>query len=158
VVGIVTAEDAHALTVRTATETLAIPREDVSEAALSEVSMMPEDQLNGFTEDQTRDLVAYLAGPAQVPMLADAGTMPYFFNGRDLALWDGDPKLWRVERGEIVGRSGGGLARNEFLASQLFVTDFRLTLEVKLTPDGGNSGVQFRSAPLHEGMKGPQAD
>ena len=37
--------------------------------------------------------------------------------------------------------------------------DFRLTLQVKLTPNKENSGVQFRSEALPDGeMKGPQAD
>ena len=37
--------------------------------------------------------------------------------------------------------------------------DFRLTLKVKLTPNAGNSGIQFRSEALPGGdVKGPQAD
>ena len=62
------------------------------------------------------------------------------------------------EAGAIVGRTDG-LSRNEFLASELVATDFRLSLEVKLTPDSGNSGVQFRSEALPGGeVKGYQAD
>jgi hypothetical protein len=39
------------------------------------------------------------------------------------------------------------------------VADFRLTLEVKLTPNGANSGIQFRSQKLPDGhAKGYQAD
>ncbi len=37
--------------------------------------------------------------------------------------------------------------------------DFRLTLDVKLVKNEGNSGIQFRSEPLPDGeMKGDQAD
>ena len=80
------------------------------------------------------------------------------FNGKDLTGWDGDPKLWRVEKGEIVGTSPG-IKRNEFLRSQMIAGDFRLTLQVKLVPDRENSGVQFRSESLPGGeVKGPQAD
>ncbi len=60
--------------------------------------------------------------------------------------------------GEIVGKSPG-IKRNSFLKSDMEVRDFRLKLQVKLTPDGENSGIQFRSEPLPDGeMRGPQAD
>ena len=81
-----------------------------------------------------------------------------FFNGRDLTGWQGAAELWSVEDGQIVGRTAG-LARNEFLRSDLAAADFRLTLEVKLVKNEGNSGVQFRSEALAEGeVKGYQAD
>ena len=52
-----------------------------------------------------------------------------------------------------------GLARNEFLRSTLVASDFRLTVEVKLVKNEGNSGIQFRSQALPDGeMKGDQAD
>ena len=80
------------------------------------------------------------------------------YNGKDLTGWVGDPKLWSVEKGEIVGKTAG-LKRNEFLRGQMIATDFRQSLKVKLTPDKENSGVQFRSQELPEGeVKGPQAD
>src|SRR5205085_4183889 len=67
--------------------------------------------------------------------------------------------LWRVENGEIVGVTKTGLKRNEFLKSAMEVSDFKLTLQMKLIPNKENSGVQFRSEPLPDGeMKGPQAD
>src|SRR5262249_3502576 len=102
--------------------------------------------------------IAYLQSPIQVPILATADNAKDLFNGKDLSGWDGDTKLWRVENGEIVGRSPG-LKRNEFLRSQMIGGDFRLTLKVKLTPNAGNSGVQFRSEALADGdVKGMQAD
>jgi len=36
-------------------------------------------------------------------MLATQDNIGSFFNGKDLAGWVGDPKLWSVENGEIVG-------------------------------------------------------
>ena len=43
--------------------------------------------------------------------------------------------------------------------AHLLLGDFRLTLEVKLVEDRGNSGIQFRSETLVNGaMKGYQAD
>jgi len=81
------------------------------------------------------------------------------FNGKDLTGWDGDKSLWKVESGEIVGRTTIGLKHNEFLKSQMVLEDFRLVLKVRLVPNKENSGVQFRSERFGEyEMKGPQAD
>jgi hypothetical protein len=96
-------------------------------------------------------------------MLATADNVKSFFNGQDLAGWDGDSELWSIEQGddgsgEIVGKTTG-LNHNEFLRSHLLVDDFRLTLKVKLTPNEANSGIQFRSEAIANGeMRGPQAD
>jgi len=158
ITGIVKAQDANAYTVVTATETLIVPRADVDDLAESNVSMMPEDQLKPFTDHEVRSLIAYLQSPAQVPMLATPENAKDFFNGKDLTGWDGNPKLWSVENGEIVGKSPG-IKKNEFLKSQISVADFRLTLKLRLVPNKENSGVQFRSEALPDGeMKGPQAD
>ncbi|MFL5338821.1 MAG: PVC-type heme-binding CxxCH protein [Gemmataceae bacterium] len=158
VTGIVKGETPAALTVVTATETLTIPVADIDTRAESNVSMMPEDQLKPFTDHEVRSLIAYLQSPAQVPMLATPENAKDFFNGKDLTGWDGNPKLWSVENGEIVGKSPG-IKKNEFLKSQLAVTDFKLSLKLKLVPNKENSGVQFRSEALPDGeMKGPQAD
>ncbi len=103
-------------------------------------------------------MVAYLASPSQVPALATLENVKAFFNGRDLAGWDGDPKLWKVEDGEIVGKTAG-LGHNAFLRSDFSLADFRLTVQVKLVNNEGNSGIQFRSEPLPGGeVKGYQAD
>ncbi len=85
------------------------------------------------------------------------------FDGKTLAGWEGDPKVWRVENGEIVGGSLQGNPRNEFLTTKRSFYNFRLTLEYKLIGTEGfvNAGVQFRSLratnPPNE-MIGYQAD
>ncbi len=156
--GIVRSEDQNALTLATATETVTIPKAEIDERELSAKSMMPDDQLKPFSDHEVRSLVAYLASPQQTPILASVETAGALFNGRDLTGWQGNAELWSVENGEIVGKTAG-LARNEFLRSELAAADFRLTLEVRLVKNQGNSGVQFRSEPLAEGeVKGYQAD
>ncbi len=156
--GLVTAEDDHALTLRNATETLVIPRNDIEERRLTPLSVMPEGLLRGAEDGEIRDLIAYLASSSQVPWLVTADTADRFFDGRTLAGFDGDPALWRVESGEIVGTSPG-LPRNAFLVSHAAAADFRLTVEVRLSPDAGNSGIQFRSRALPDGgVRGFQAD
>ncbi len=143
---------------QTANELLILPKKEIESRKASDVSMMPDDILKTVKEDEFRALIAYLQHPQQVPMLANTDNAKDFFNGKDLTGWYGDLKLWSVENGEIVGKSPG-LKHNEFLKSHLAAGDFKLSLQVKLTPDKENSGVQFRSEPLPNGeMKGPQAD
>lgn len=85
------------------------------------------------------------------------------FNGTDLGNWDGDPGVWRVRDGAIVGGSPEGNPRNEFLATTRRYRNFVLKLDYKLVGTEGfvNGGVQFRSVrvaqPPHE-MSGYQAD
>ncbi|WP_435021648.1 PVC-type heme-binding CxxCH protein [Tundrisphaera sp. TA3] len=157
--GIVRAEDKDALTLVTANETVILPKNEVEDRKPSEASMMPEGLWDPLDDHEIRSLLAYLASPAQVPMLATPENAAGFFNGRDLAGWDGDPTLWSVKDGEIVGRTEKGIGHNSFLRSDLAAADFRLTLDIKLVGDQGNSGIQFRSEPLPRGeMKGYQAD
>jgi putative membrane-bound dehydrogenase-like protein len=156
--GIIRAEDRDSITVLSANDIVTVPKGEVEDRRVSDQSMMPDDLWKPLDEHEVRSLVAYLAGPSQVPLLATPENAAGLYNGRDLSGWDGDPTLWRVENGEIVGRTDG-LGRNEFLRSDMVADDFRLNLDVKLVRDDGNSGIQFRSAPMAHGeVKGYQAD
>jgi putative membrane-bound dehydrogenase-like protein len=158
VTGIVRAEDSRSVTVQTEAETLIIPKDEIDERVVSEMSMMPDNQLQQFSEDEIRSLVAYLQTREQAPLLATPDNAALLFNGRDLSGWSGDASLWLVENGEIVGRTSG-LDHNEFLISDMTAENFRLELEVKLVKNAGNSGIQFRSRPLPGGeVAGYQAD
>jgi putative heme-binding domain-containing protein len=68
ITGIVTKQDDNALTVMTANETLVLPRNEVKSLAQTELSMMPEGLLQALSDDEVRDLLAYLRSPAQVAM------------------------------------------------------------------------------------------
>ncbi len=158
ITGIVREETPAALTVITANETLTVPKTDIESREASAVSMMPDDLVKNLSDTDVRALIGYLQSPKQIPILATADTAKEFFNGKDLTGWIGDPKLWSVENGEIVGKSPG-IKHNQFLVSDLTATDFKLSLKIKLVPNAGNSGIQFRSEPLPDGeMRGPQAD
>jgi len=84
------------------------------------------------------------------------------FNGKDLDGWNGDPAIWNVEDGAIVGRTNeeSPLENNEFLIWKGGdVGDFKLTLQYKI--EGGNSGIQYRSKvvdPAKWIVAGYQAD
>lgn len=158
ITGILKEEAKDTVTVQTANELLILPKKEIETRKSSDVSMMPDDILKTLNEFEFRSLIAYLQHPQQVPMLATPENAKDFFNGKDLSNWYGDPKLWKVENGEIVGTSPG-IKHNEFLKSHLAAGDFKLTLQVKLTPNKENSGIQFRSEALPDGeVKGYQAD
>jgi putative heme-binding domain-containing protein len=157
VTGLVLDENNSALTVQTADAIVVVPKAEIEERELSTKSMMPENQLQQFNEHQIRSLVAYLTDRQQVPMLATANNAALLFNGHNLTGWSGDPELWSVEDGEIVGRTSG-LARNDWIVSALTARDFRLKLEVKLVGNNGNSGIQFRSHSVGREVSGYQAD
>jgi hypothetical protein len=68
------------------------------------------------------------------------------FNGKDLEGWDGNPAVWSVEEGAVVGRTTAErpIDANTFLVWKgKAPSNFRLTLEYRIA--GGNSGIQYRS-------------
>ncbi len=157
--GMLADETDTAVTLRNQGSSQVIVRRDIKKIERLEQSLMPPGQLQGMTDDEVRDLVAYLGAQKQVPMRATAATAAQFWNGKDLTGWTADPEVWGVQDGEIVGRTASGLAHNDFAISNQQVGDFELTFEVKLVGDRGNSGVQFRSESMPKGeMRGYQAD
>jgi hypothetical protein len=80
------------------------------------------------------------------PAFAQDGFKP-LFNGKDLSGWDGNPELWKVENGEIVGTTTGPeqLAYNQFLIWRGGkVKNFEL--KAKIRQKGNNTGIQYRSS------------
>jgi putative heme-binding domain-containing protein len=156
--GLLRSQTPSAVTLCTESETLVLSRGEIEELVASELSTMPEGLLDGLDKHARRDLFAYLGSPSQVPRRLQPGEERELFDGATLAGWIGDPALWSVEGGEIVGRSAG-LAENAFLRSEALLADFRLTLAVRLAGDAGNGGIQFRSRELAGGdVAGYQAD
>jgi len=81
-----------------------------------------------------------------------AGMRP-IFNGRDLAGWDGDPRLWSVREGAIHGETTdeNPAHGNTFIIWQGGKTkDFDLRLSFRLNATN-NSGIQYRSKHIREG-------
>jgi hypothetical protein len=79
--------------------------------------------------------------------IAQAAKEPQsIFNEKDLSGWEGNPKIWSVEDGAIIGRTTADdpIKNNTFLIWKGGeVGDFRLSVEYRI--EGGNSGVQYRS-------------
>jgi hypothetical protein len=78
---------------------------------------------------------------------ADASRARSLWNGVDLSEWDGDPMIWNVVDGAIVGKAPSGyLTVNSFLIYRGDVpADFALAADAWLGMNG-NSGIQYRSA------------
>lgn len=83
------------------------------------------------------------------------------FDGKTLFGWDGDPALWKVEDGTIVGTTTdeNPIKYNSFLTWQGGdLTDFHLKVDYKI--ENGNSGIQYRSFAIDKphALGGYQAD
>ncbi|MBL9144219.1 MAG: DUF1080 domain-containing protein [Verrucomicrobiaceae bacterium] len=88
---------------------------------------------------------------ASASFAADDGFIS-LFNGKDLAGWDGDPKLWKVENGIVTGTNPApeAMTNNSFLIWRGgTVKDFELHATIRVSGDN-NSGVQYRSRELKE--------
>jgi len=91
-------------------------------------------------------LVPFAATFAQNRLSAEEQQAGYvlLFNGKDLSGWTGDPRLWKVENGVLVGTTDQTpIQENTFLIYEKPFSDFDLRAEVKLR--NHNSGIQFRS-------------
>lgn len=68
------------------------------------------------------------------------------FDGTSLKGWDGNPRIWRVENGAIVGESTPtNPSGNSYIVNKTVEAhDFTLKFEIKVEGSGG-SGLQYRS-------------
>jgi putative heme-binding domain-containing protein len=66
--GIIKQETDQAITLQTQNEVIVLPAGDVETRSKSPLSLMPDGLFANLTDDEVRDLVAYLAAPAQVPL------------------------------------------------------------------------------------------
>jgi putative membrane-bound dehydrogenase-like protein len=69
--GLIKEENDSALTLQTANEVVVVPKEEIERRQKSELSLMPEGQLQPMSAEEVRDLVAYLASPVQIPLLGE---------------------------------------------------------------------------------------
>ncbi|QDT36288.1 PVC-type heme-binding CxxCH protein [Stratiformator vulcanicus] len=146
------------LTLKTVDGKVVLSKDELEFWNRSDQSMMPENQLKNKSPEEVRSLLAYLQSLKQVPIKATPKVLPKFFNGEDLTGWIGNKEYWAVEDGEIVGRAPK-MNHLEFLTSELTFGDFKLTVDVKLVENKGNSGIQFRSERLsNTEVHGYQAD
>jgi putative heme-binding domain-containing protein len=66
--GIIKQENDLTLTVQTQNDAVIIPKKEIESRSISPLSLMPDGLLDKMTDEELRDLVAYLACPTQVPL------------------------------------------------------------------------------------------
>ncbi|MEQ8787279.1 MAG: c-type cytochrome [Pirellulaceae bacterium] len=91
--GLIQQETDSAVTIRTINDTLVVPKADIEERKLSELSMMPEGLLDDLPREAVRDLIGYLGSPTQVPLRgpqspidAKTGRVPDSLEGESLEI------------------------------------------------------------------------
>lgn len=139
--GLLKQETDSALTIQTINDRVVVPKSEIEERTLSSVSMMPERQLDTLTPDEVRDLIAYLASPAQVPLTGPAapidpatGKVPGAVEGESM-------KIVEKTGGTAASQSMGGFrAANWSGNDQLWWTGGKpgdkLGLEIPVAEDG----------------------
>lgn len=70
-VGVIIRSEGGSVTIATPAESLTIAKSDIVSNEPQNFSMMPEDLVLAFKEDELHDLVAYLRGKRQVPLLRE---------------------------------------------------------------------------------------
>ena len=130
-----------------------------------------------FSSRSTIGPIRAMVGAVLVPILVaasplstsagehDSETGRSIFNGKNLDGWKGDRAYWRVEEGQIVGRTTADhpLPHNTFLIWEgKLPGDFELHLQYKIDGTQANSGVQYRSRRIPDAgpfvVGGYQAD
>jgi uncharacterized protein len=102
-----------------------------------------------------------------VPGTDPAPGLPGFvslFNGRQLAGWEGDSRVWSVRDSAITGQTTSEVrvSENNFLVWKDEIEDFELRLKFRI--EGGNSGIYYRARKRPPGqakgeaLVGTQAD
>ena len=71
--GIIKHEDDRTLTVQTQNDAVVVPKSEIESRNQSSLSLMPDGLLDKMTNEELRDLVAYLANPSQVPLPKEQG-------------------------------------------------------------------------------------
>lgn len=139
--GLIQKETDSAVTLRTINDTVVVARSDIEDRKLSELSLMPEGQLNQLSADEQRDLIAYLGTASQValrgpkaPIDSGTGRVPDAIEGESM-------KIVGKSGGNAVSQGMGGFSRDRWSgADQLWWTGARpgarLELELPVAREG----------------------
>jgi hypothetical protein len=101
-----------------------------------------------------------VSAPAAEPPKKEAPVVPplkgkpetiKLFNGENLNGWEGNPDLWSVQDGVIVGKNTKPQKVSTYLLTKRKFSDFRLLATVKLVQSEMHSGIAMwgRVAPEH---------
>ncbi|HWY86411.1 MAG TPA: family 16 glycoside hydrolase, partial [Gemmataceae bacterium] len=154
IVGIVKESNDAAVTLQTSSKIVVIPRKEIEEMRESKVSLMPVDLLKPLSDHEVRSLIAYVSGPAQVPLLANFENAVYFFTSKDLTFWQPPRAPWKLDDRELVS-PGNQTGEPAPLISDLVVADdFRLALQFHPGKDGrGAIQIRDHARPDYAGLR-----
>ena len=66
--GLITKETDSALTLKTINDLVVVPKDEIDQRKLSELSLMPNGLLEQMQPEEIRDIIGYLASPTQAPL------------------------------------------------------------------------------------------
>ncbi len=156
--GLPLVDDGTALVLMTTSgQKLELKAADVASRRPSAKSTMPDGLLDGLTLEQIADLCAYLL--ADLPIApAAAPTWRALFDGHTLTGLEGDPTLWSVADGVIVGRAEGRPVPSHLIVAEPFA-DFTIEFDLELGAPDHDSGLCFRGRRVApDRLAGSEAD
>ena len=139
--GLIQKETDSAVTLRTINDTVVVAKGEIDDRKLSELSLMPEGQLNQLTADEQRDLIAYLGTATQVPLRGprapldrNSGRVPGAVEGESM-------KIVGKTGGAATGQAMGGFTKDKWSGNDhLWWTGAKpgaqLDLELPVADDG----------------------
>lgn len=74
--GLVLTTTEQSIELQTQTDRLTLPMDEIEEIQLTTLSPMPDGLLDNLSEQQLKDLFAYLRQPTQVPLPEDGSSVP----------------------------------------------------------------------------------
>ena len=120
----------------------------------SEPKVAGNDTVEPPIPDPIKPVATEKSSPATIPVVPVTNGWVQLFNGQDLTGWTtGNPNLWRVRDGILVGQGSMGYlatSRGDF-------RDFHLRAEVKAS-DGSDSGIFFRGSFANDQRHAYEAD
>ena len=105
--GLITKETDSAVTLKTINDLVVVPKDEIDQRKLSELSLMPNGLLDPMPPEEIRDLVAYLASPSQVPL---RGPKPNFDSKGNV------PNALEGESLKVLSKSRGTTQRQDMRA------------------------------------------
>jgi putative membrane-bound dehydrogenase-like protein len=115
--GLITKETDSAVTLKTINDLVVVAKDEIAQRKLSELSLMPNGLLEQMQPQEIRDLIGYLASPAQVPL---RGPRPDFDSkGNVLGAIEGESmKVLQKSRGNAQGQDMRGFAKDRWSSGQ----------------------------------------
>ena len=139
--GLLKQETDSALTIQTINDKIVVPKSQIEDRSLSNVSMMPERQLDALSKEDARDLIAYLASPTQVtmsgppsPIDAKTGKVPNAVEGESMKIVEKTAGMARSQ--PMSGFSKGRWSGNDQLWWTGGKPGSRLALELPVDAEG----------------------